>query len=98
MASPTTDIEERTSKFAAVLKSGSAPAAPPRPKRRRFPRWVTVSVVVLALLGLGVAATVKSDLLMPATSGRQILTEKVKRADLIVSVTEDGTVESSHNV
>ncbi len=101
MAISTTEDEDRTSKFAAVLKSvGSAPSAEaPLPRRRRrLPRWLTIIVVVAVVVGLGVAATVKSNLLLPASNGHEILTEKVHRADLVVSITEDGNVESSHNV
>jgi HlyD family secretion protein len=97
MASPTTDSDVQTSKFSAVLKAPPS-AAPPVRRRRLVPRWIVVLVVVASVLGLGVAAAVKSDLLTPATATRQMMIEKVRRADLIVSVTEDGTVESAHNV
>ncbi len=100
MAIPTTEDEDRTSKFAAVLKGidqTTTHETTAHRRRRRIPRWLTIGVVVAALLGLGVAATVNSSLLLPAPSTAGILTETVRRADLVVSLTEDGTVESQHN-
>lgn len=99
MAIPTTEDEDRTSKFVSVLKSATAPITDmPLRRRKAMPRWLVIGAVVASVLGLGVAATVRSDLLVPAATGHQILTETAHRADLVVSVTEDGNVESSHNV
>ncbi len=96
MAIPTTEDAERTSKFAAILKAPTAVPAPAR-RRRIVPRWLTLGVIVVAVLGL-VAAAVRSDLLLPSGPARQMLVEKAHRADMVISVTEDGTVESAHNV
>ena len=94
--------EERTSKFAAVLKSAnlgspSEKSSPPRCKRL-LPRWAVVTLATAAILGLGLAAVSSSGLLAQGSGGRRALTEKVRRADLVVSVAEDGNLESSHNV
>ena len=99
MAIHTTEDENRTSKFAAAvqgIETAELTAAPQR-RRRRVPRWLTLLVVFAILAGLGVAAVMNRDLLLPAAAPSQILTEKVRRADLIVSITEDGNVESTHN-
>src|SRR5690606_39259909 len=99
MSISTTEDADRSAKFAAVLQGGSETEhehAPPPRRRRRIPRWATIGTGVLVTLAL-VGATVKSSLLTPATTSRNILTEKVRRADLIVSITEDGNVESAAN-
>ncbi len=102
MAISTTEEEDRTSKFAAVLKTAGmgnlSGEKPPTKKRRKLPRWLTMTVTVGVILGLGVAAVSSSGLLTPAATGQQMLTEKVHRADLVVSIAEDGNVESAHNV
>jgi HlyD family secretion protein len=98
MAISTKEDEDRTSKFAAVLKDAvTGGAAPPPPRRRRgLPRWVTMGTVTVIILAM-VAAGVRSSLLTPAAVGHNVLTEKVHRSDLVVSITEDGNVESAHN-
>ncbi|HEX3725773.1 MAG TPA: HlyD family efflux transporter periplasmic adaptor subunit, partial [Pirellulales bacterium] len=95
MATTTTDDKERTTKFHSVLKEVAAPETARR--RRVVPRWLAVAIVAVSVVGLGVAATMRSSLL-PAAAKGQMLTEKVHRSDLVVSVTEDGNVESAHNV
>src|SRR5262249_10712689 len=97
MAIPTTDADESTSKFAAALEAGPKAATAPA-RRRGIPRWLILSVAALALLALGVAGTVESNLLNSSPSTRPMMTERVRRADMVVSVTEDGNVESAHNV
>jgi len=98
MAISTKEEEDRTSKFAAVLKdavtSGGAP--PPVRRRRGLPRWIVMSGVLLLILG-AVGATVKNSFLSPAAVGHNVLLEKVRRGDLVVSITEDGNVESAQN-
>jgi HlyD family secretion protein len=99
MAIDTMEDEDRTSQFAAVLNDTSSHASrPPRPRRRRIPRWLTLGTVVAVVLVLGVAAAVKSDFLTPATTEGKALTEVIHKSDLIVSIAEDGNVESAHNV
>jgi len=53
--------------------------------------------IALVLLGL-TAAALKTTGLGTSKGGGGILTEKVRRGDLIVSIAEDGNVESAHNV
>ncbi|HEV3137194.1 MAG TPA: HlyD family efflux transporter periplasmic adaptor subunit, partial [Pirellulales bacterium] len=99
MAIDTMEDEDRTSQFAAVLNDTSSHASSsPRPRRRRIPRWLTLGTVVAVVLVLGVAAAVKSDFLTPATTESKALTEVIHKADMIVSIAEDGNVESAHNV
>ncbi len=98
MAISTTDDGTRTSKFAAVLKADPAHASPPPKRRWRLTRWITVPLAILALLAFGVAASFPLGLFSRSTTGRETLTEKVRRADLTVTVTEDGNVESSQNI
>ncbi|MEX2111867.1 MAG: HlyD family efflux transporter periplasmic adaptor subunit, partial [Pirellulales bacterium] len=53
---------------------------------------------VLAVVAVAAtAAYTFRDRILPAATTNQVLTEDVRRADLVVSITEDGTVESSHN-
>src|SRR5437763_174158 len=88
--------EDRTSKFAAVFKGG-IPAGHATPaRRRRVPRWAIVTVGSLVVLGLG-AMTVGSSFLAPASTSIGVLTERVHKADLVVSIAEDGNLESAHN-
>ena len=99
MAISTTEDEDRTSKFAAVLKnSGTAGlnSPPPKRQRRRVPRWTVLGVIVLVVVGFA-TASVKSTLLSSSAPAQSVLTEKVRRADLVVSIAEDGNVESAHN-
>ena len=99
MAIHTMEDEDRTSQFAAVLKDVNVAAAtPPTRRRRRIPRWLVLGTVVTVVLVLGVAAAVKSDFMTPVTTEGKALTEKIHRADLLVSIAEDGNVESAHNV
>jgi HlyD family secretion protein len=98
MAISTREDEDRTSKFAAVLKhSANGGAQPPLARRRRgIPRWAILGVVIVVALGLA-AASVKSNLLGSAKVVGTVLTEKVLKEDLVVSITEDGNIESAHN-
>ena len=100
MATSTREEEDRTSKFAAVLKHGAhtqAPAPPPVRRRFRLPRWLVVTSLLVVILGL-VAGSFKSKLLGGASSSTSVLTERVRKSDLVVSIAEDGNVESAHNV
>ena len=53
--------------------------------------------LLVVVLGL-VAASFKSNLLGGASATSNVLTEKVRKSDLVVSIAEDGNVESAHNV
>ena len=99
MAISTREEEERTSKFAAVLQHNAHTHAPVPPVGRRFrlPRWVVVTSLLVVILGL-VAAGFKSNLLGGASDTSNVLTEKVRKRNIVVSITEDGAVESAHNV
>lgn len=99
MATSTRQDDQHASKFAAVLRTPTTASSPPPPERRRIwlPRWVVISAVLLGILGL-TAGTLKSTLIGSANVGVGALTEKVRRSDLIVSIAEDGSVESAHNV
>jgi HlyD family secretion protein len=99
MAISTREDEDRTSKFAAVLKSGPTGAAPPPRDIRRFrlSRWLTIGGVLVVILGV-VAASVRNTLLGSGQATGTVLTERVRKSDLVVSIAEDGNVESAHNV
>ncbi|MEX0978150.1 MAG: HlyD family efflux transporter periplasmic adaptor subunit [Pirellulales bacterium] len=98
MSITTREDQQHAAKFAAVLRddSGSAAALPPVRRRRRIPRWLLVIGVLLAAAVL-VATTVGSRLISDPAATGAYLTEKARKADLVISITEDGTLESSHN-
>jgi RND family efflux transporter MFP subunit len=99
MSVTTREDKEHAPKLAAVVpdaaRSGQA-ELPARRRRRRVPRLL-VAVGVLAIGAVLVASTVGSRLLTDEPIGGSFLTEQARRADLIVSIVEDGTLESSHN-
>lgn len=99
MSITTREDQQHAANIAAVLRNelGSAATLPPlRRRRRRIPRWLMVIGALLAVAVL-VATTVGSRLVNdPAATGRY-LTEKARKANLVISITEDGTLESSHN-
>lgn len=99
MATSTKEDEDRGSKFAAVLKQPTQSSSTSSPKLKRKSVLIRrVAMACVALLGLGVVgAIVQSMLLSPAVATGNILTEKVHKADLVVSITEDGNIESAHN-
>jgi HlyD family secretion protein len=97
MSITTREDKEHASKLVAVLKDGAAGAAPaPVRRRRRIPRWL-FGLGVLALVAVLVVTTVGSRLLNHEQAGGSFLTEQARRTDMIVSIVEDGTLESSHN-
>ncbi len=98
MAIPSAEEVTRPSKFPAALQGiDEMPGAPP-PRKWRVPRWLKLGLVLAIMGGAGAAAFINRDMLLPAATTSQVLTEEVRRGDLVVSITEDGTVESSHNV
>jgi HlyD family secretion protein len=97
MAIPSTEAAVHPSKFSAALDGiDEMPSAPP-PRRWRVGRLIKMVLVLAVVTGAGYAAYHYRDRLLPAATPSQILTEQVRRADMVVSLTEDGTVESSHN-
>ena len=93
MSISTREDQQHASKFASVLRDdgGSTSAAPPR-RRRRIPRWLVI-LGVLGVVAAVLALTVGSSLMSPATVTGRFLSEKAQRSDLVVSITEDGTLE-----
>ncbi|HEX3872291.1 MAG TPA: hypothetical protein VHV77_17720, partial [Pirellulales bacterium] len=75
-----------------------APASPVR-RKSRGRRW---GVLLLVLVGLGAVATWAAAAglqhYFSSTETLQVLTEKATRGHLIVTVTEDGNVESASNI
>jgi RND family efflux transporter MFP subunit len=97
MAIPSTEPAVHPSKFSAALDGiDEIPSARP-PRRWRVGRLIKMVLVLAVVAGVGYAAYSYRDRLLPSAAPSQILTEQVRRADMVVSLTEDGTVESSHN-
>ncbi len=99
MSTTTREDQQHTSKFAAIVQnvsSGAAVSPPPR-RRRRISRWLIIGVLVVAAGGLAYA-TLGSSMLSGTTVSGNILTEKARRTNLVVSIAEDGTLESAHNL
>lgn len=98
MSTTTREDKQHTAKFAAIVQSTSTASdpAPPVRRRRRIPRWLLLTGIsavaaVVAYYALGSSFTSTSS-----TTGR-VLTERARRMDMIVSIAEDGTLESAHN-
>lgn len=68
-----------------------------RPKQRSS-RWLLVTVFALVLIGgIGTAAYFTSGM-FAKVDNQHMLTQKVRRGELIVTVTEDGNLESAANI
>ena len=91
---------EPTQTPSSRLKAIERPA-PPSPVRRKsgVRRWIVV-LLVLIVLGAGATWGAATGLqhYFGSTEGLQVLTEKATRGHLIVTVTEDGNVESASNI
>ncbi len=102
MSTTTREDKQHASKFAAVIQnvaqgSGSAPPPPPPRRRLRIPRWLWVGGAV-AVAGVVAFMTLGASLISSTPTPGRLLTERVRRTDMIVSIAEDGTLESSHNL
>ena len=99
MSTTTREDQQHTSKFAAIVQNVASTAATPPPprRRRRLPRWLTLTLLAVVAGGLAFFTLGSSVLSTTAVTG-SILTERARRTDLIVSITEDGTLESAHNL
>jgi HlyD family secretion protein len=100
MSTTTREDQQHTSKFAAIVQNvATTPttAPPPPRRRRRLPRWLTLTLLAVAAGGLAFFS-LGSSVLSTTTATGTILTERARRTDLIVSITEDGTLESAHNL
>jgi len=71
--------------------------APSNPRYYRGARWWKLGLLVIgAVVVVAIAATFISGAVSPSESGPR-LTHTIARGDLVVSVTEQGTLESSNN-
>jgi RND family efflux transporter MFP subunit len=80
-----------------VLKAGSDGGELPAVRRRRRLPRLLLGVGVLAIGAAVVVATLGSRLINHEPLAGNFLTEEARRSDMIVSIVEDGTLESSHN-
>lgn len=101
MSTTTREDQQHSSKFAAIVQNvanGNSSAPPPRKRwKLRIPRWLWIGggvsvAAVVAFMTLG------TSLLTTSTPTGRVLTERARRMDMIVSIAEDGTLQSSHNV
>src|SRR3569833_2721497 len=79
---------------------GQLPSSAPRPKpKSRGTRWIVILVVLLGFAGwIAWAASVGMNQFFASNEAQHMLTETVKRGELIVTVVEDGNVESASNI
>lgn len=67
-------------------------------ERRSWRRWLLRAVVAMVVIGLGAVGFAMWSRQVDDSGLSQMLTHRVERGDLLVTVTEDGTVESAENV
>ena len=79
-----------------LRKPSSDSSKPTKSGRRRGRRWLTAAIVVL-VLGAVVAGTTQLSGLVGSDETSSVLTHTVERGDLVISVTEDGNLESARN-
>ena len=91
-------IDIQSEAQATERQQTTVPSLPPvtqsRPQRRSGWKRGALAVVVLVVLATSALALIRS--LAPESSTR-VLTHAITRGDLVVSVTEQGTLESSEN-
>ncbi|REK12903.1 MAG: efflux RND transporter periplasmic adaptor subunit [Planctomycetota bacterium] len=97
MSTTTRQDAEHKSKFASVLEGTDTTTPMPARRRRRIPRWLVAGVVACGVIGAVVVTLGSSGLLQGQAPTARFLTEEARRTDLIISVAEDGTLESAHN-
>lgn len=74
-----------------------APERPSGPPHRSGNKWLVRAVTLLVLLGGGLGA-IAAISAMSAGEQRHIVTSPAAKTDLVITVTEDGTLESAANV
>lgn len=99
MSTTTREDQQHTAKYAAIVQNVATASDPPPPvhRRRRIPRWLLLGASSAVAAGLAYFALGSSLASTSTTTGR-VLTERARRMDMIVSIAEDGTLESAHNV
>ena len=75
---------------------GMDAAAPHR--RRGGGRWLMGALAVVVVVGLAAAGLAMVAGMLDSKSGNATLTHRVQKGELLVSVTEDGNLESASNV
>jgi RND family efflux transporter MFP subunit len=101
MSTTIREDQQHGSKFAAIVQNvangNSSPPPPPKRRKLRIPRWFWVGggIAVAAVVAF---MTLGTSLLSSSAPTGRVLTERARRTDMIVSIAEDGTLESSHNV
>ncbi len=101
MSTTTREDQQHSSKFAAIVQSvangNSSPPPPPKRRKLRIPRWMWVGSLA-AVAAVVAFMTLGTSLLSSSTPTGRVLTERARRMDMVVSIAEDGTLQSSHNV
>jgi multidrug efflux pump subunit AcrA (membrane-fusion protein) len=95
-----TSYQERPESVAAVLAE-LASAEPlddePRPRRRARWKWPLAAGVLLALAALGAAGLIMLRGRFDARSASALMTHVVKRGELLITITADGSLDSADN-
>jgi HlyD family secretion protein len=97
MASSTSSTHVTTKADEAAAQGSVRPSAPLRP-RRRWPRAVTVCLVIAAALTVSLWGVSQYAASRGPVISRELKTKEVRRGDLSVVLSADGNVESAVNI
>ncbi|MCP3976812.1 MAG: HlyD family efflux transporter periplasmic adaptor subunit, partial [bacterium] len=69
----------------------------PTSRRGRGSRWVLPAIVLIAVVGLTAVGAVMLAGSLGSSTGSQLLTHIVDKGELLITITEDGNLESANN-
>ena len=95
----TTSQEEQrlTSDVLSALETMDPVDAVPGRRHNRFRRWLLTALAVVILAGLAAAGFAKLAGTLGSSTGDRLLTHTVAKGELLITITEDGNLESANN-